>query len=69
MRLFARKKSPDPPLERCPRCSELVAEDASHACPYCGWDLREAYQGSRTVSRVETSQAGAPPGGTDGETT
>jgi rRNA maturation endonuclease Nob1 len=46
MRLFNRKKSEDDSqLARCPRCSELVAEDATHACPSCGWDLRDAYQG------------------------
>jgi hypothetical protein len=69
MRLFTRKKPQDPPLERCPRCSELVADDPSHACPYCGWDLREAYQGPRAVSHGETGPAAAPPGGVDGKTT
>jgi hypothetical protein len=41
MRLFKREKPMGSP---CPRCSQLVSDDVD-ACPVCGWDVREAYQG------------------------
>jgi hypothetical protein len=41
MRLFKREKPTGSP---CPRCSQLVSADVD-ACPMCGWDVREAYQG------------------------
>jgi uncharacterized paraquat-inducible protein A len=65
MRLFKREKSKtaeDAQLQTCPRCGQLVAEDASHACPECGWDLRDAYQGPRPVAgtNVATDRADDP---------
>jgi uncharacterized membrane protein YvbJ len=50
MRLFKRESTEDAQLQTCPRCGQLVAEDASHACPECGWDLRDAYQGPHQVA-------------------
>jgi rRNA maturation endonuclease Nob1 len=40
--LFKRQRSEATP---CPRCSQLVADGDGDACPMCGWDVREAYQG------------------------
>jgi hypothetical protein len=42
MRLFKRKK---PEISLCPRCSQLVSDADGIACPMCGWDLSDAYQG------------------------
>ena len=47
MRLFKREKSAGSP---CPRCSQIVADDVN-ACPMCGWDVREAYQGPASWPR------------------
>jgi rRNA maturation endonuclease Nob1 len=43
MGLFKRQKSAG---TACPRCSQLVTEANADVCPMCGWDVREAYQGS-----------------------
>jgi len=59
MRLFKRKQQPEP--TPCPRCSQLVLEDAGSLCPMCGWDLHDAYQGPS----VEAETAGARAGGRD----
>jgi hypothetical protein len=52
MRLFKREKSAGSP---CPRCSQLVSDDVN-ACPLCGWDVREAYQGP-APSQLSTATA------------
>jgi hypothetical protein len=56
MRLFKREKSAGSP---CPRCSQIVADDVN-ACPMCGWDVREAYQGpSASQLSPATAMTGA----------
>ena len=50
--LFKRQKSMGTP---CPRCSQLVTDDNADACPMCGWDVREAYQGPATASNGPTT--------------
>ena len=54
MSLFKRQKSAGVP---CPRCSQLVADDAGDVCPMCGWDVREAYQGPATSPPADESAA------------
>jgi hypothetical protein len=44
MRLLERKKEPQ--ASPCPRCSQMVADADGLVCPMCGWDLRDAYQGT-----------------------
>jgi hypothetical protein len=43
MGLFKRKQKSEPVT--CPRCSQLVFEEAGSMCPTCGWDIHDAYQG------------------------
>jgi hypothetical protein len=43
VRLFKRKQESEP--TPCPRCSQLVLEEAGPLCPACGWDVHDAYQG------------------------
>jgi hypothetical protein len=66
MRLFKRKQQPEP--TPCPRCSQLVMEEAGSLCPMCGWDLHDAYQGPPAAigGAGERESAGARGGGWDG---
>jgi hypothetical protein len=63
MRLFKRKQQPEPIA--CPRCSQLVFEDAGSLCPMCGWDVHDAYQGPTADEAGEPESAGARSGGWD----
>ena len=54
MRLFKRKK---PATTTCPRCSQLVSEEAV-TCPMCGWDVRDAYQGPRVAAAAGPASSG-----------
>jgi uncharacterized Zn finger protein (UPF0148 family) len=63
MRLFKRKQQPEPIA--CPRCSQLVFEDAGSLCPICGWDVHDAYQGPTADEAGEPESAGARSGGWD----
>lgn len=54
MGLFKRQKSAGSP---CPRCSQLVPDNSGDACPMCGWDVREAYQGPATSPQPHESAA------------
>jgi hypothetical protein len=68
MRLFKRKQQPEP--TPCPRCSQLVLEDAGSLCPMCGWDLHDAYQGPPPATAIGEADgresAGARGGGWGG---
>jgi hypothetical protein len=43
VRFFKRSKEPE--LTTCPRCTQIVTEPGAVMCPACGWDLADAYQG------------------------
>jgi ribosomal protein L37E len=61
MRLFKRKHQPEP--IPCPRCGQLVSEDAGSVCPMCGWDVHDAYQGPASNAAAGAQVTGAPSGG------
>ena len=67
MRLFKRKQQPEP--IPCPRCSQLVLEDAGSLCPMCGWDLHDAYQGpppATAIGEADGRESAGARGGWDG---
>jgi len=45
-RFFRREEKTKP---SCPRCGAPEPVAGAIACPACGWDLREAYQGPQLV--------------------
>jgi hypothetical protein len=64
MRLFKRKK-PEGERSPCPRCSQLVTDANAVACPMCGWDLGDAYQGPTSAPHGRTADTLAAPDGAD----
>lgn len=60
MRLFKRKQESEP--TPCPRCSQLVLEEAGPLCPMCGWDVHDAYQGPTVADDPGHEHAGARTG-------